>query len=104
VAFIRAEHLPPHVTFDIRKAIPFAPDLAVEVAAPGQHRPAMRKKALYYLAAGTRLVWLVWPSRQEVEVWQRGDTRPSRILGMADSLEGGSVLPGFTYPVAGLFA
>src|SRR5436305_1543911 len=34
VAFVRAEHLPPNVAFDEDKAVPYAPDLAVEVASP----------------------------------------------------------------------
>lgn len=103
VAFIRAEHLPPHVTFDVKRAIPFAPDLAVEVASPNQHRPTMRKKAHYYLAAGTQLVWIVWPGRREVDVWRSRDMRPAMILTPDDALDGERALPGFAYPVADLF-
>jgi Uma2 family endonuclease len=36
-AFIRAERLPPHVSFDTSKAVPFAPDLAAEIASPNQY-------------------------------------------------------------------
>ena len=103
VAFIRADRLPPHVAFDEDKAVPFAPDLAVEVASPNQYRPGMATKAKRYLAAGTRMVWIVWPKRRQVDVWRAGDVRPSTTLGITDTLDGLDVVPGFTYPVADLF-
>ena len=46
IAFVRAARLPPHVIFDEDKAVPFAPDLAVEVASPHQYKPAMASKAI----------------------------------------------------------
>jgi Uma2 family endonuclease len=103
-AFIRAERLPPHVSFDTSKAVPFAPDLAVEVASPNQYGRQMGAKARRYLRAGTRLVWIVWPRRRQVDVWRPGDQTPSQSLGLADSLDGLDVVPGFTYPLAKLFA
>lgn len=103
VGFVRAEHLPPHVAFDEDKAVPFAPDLAVEVASPNQYRPGMAAKAKRYLAAGTRMVWIVWPKRRQIDVWRAGDVRPSTTLGITDTLDGLDVVPGFTCPVADLF-
>ncbi len=103
VAFVRADRLPPHVTFDVQKAVPFAPDLAVEVASPNQYRPGMGAKAQRYLAAGTRLVWVLWPRWRQVDVWHPGDTQPAATLGMDDALDGEDVVPGFTWPVRQLF-
>lgn len=103
IGFIRAKHLPPHVIFDEDRAVPFAPDLAVEVASPSQYRPGMAKKARRYLAAGTQLVWIIWPKRRHIDVWRSGDQQPSQTLKAGDTLEGGTVLPGFSYPVADLF-
>jgi Uma2 family endonuclease len=103
VAFIRAERLPPHVSFDEDKAVPFAPDLAVAVASPSQYTSGMAQKAQRYLAAGTRLVWIVWPKRRQIDVWRSADTKPSQTLDGGDTLDG-DVLPGFTCPVAELFA
>lgn len=103
VGFMRAERVPPRSSPAYAKAWPGAPDLAVEVASPNQYRPAMRKKAQYYLTAGTRLVWVIWPRRQEVDLWHPGDQQP-RTLGIADTLDGEDVVPGFTYPVVNLFA
>lgn len=104
VAFVRADRLPPRGSPEFAKAWRLAPDLAVEVASPRQHRPAMAAKAQRYLRGGTRLVWVVWPSRKEVDVWRPGDTAPSATLRADDTLDGEGVIPGFTYPVADLFA
>jgi Uma2 family endonuclease len=103
VGFVEAAHLPPHVVFDEDRAVPFAPDLAVEVASPSQYRPAMARKAQRYLSAGTRLVWIVWPRRREVDVWRPGDMQPSQVLNEGKVLDGEGVVPGFTYPVSDLF-
>jgi Uma2 family endonuclease len=64
----------------------------------------MAKKAQRYLAGSTRLVWIVWPKRRQIDAWRPGDTKPSRTLDVGDTLDGGDVLPGFTCPVAELFA
>jgi len=64
----------------------------------------MATKAQRYLAAGTRLVWIVWPKRRQIDVWRPGDTKPSQTLGVGDTLAGGDVPAGFTCPVAELFA
>jgi Uma2 family endonuclease len=103
VAFVRAERVPPPTSPIYEKAWPLAPDLAVEVASPNQYRPAMARKAQRYLNAGTRLVWVVWPKRKEVDVWRPGDIKPSATLGVDDVLDGLDILPGFTYPVERLF-
>ncbi|HLY32633.1 MAG TPA: Uma2 family endonuclease, partial [Ktedonobacterales bacterium] len=43
-----------------------SPDLVAEVASPSQSRPEMNTKAQFYLDRGVRLVWVLWPNRQEV--------------------------------------
>lgn len=104
VGFIRCERLPPRDSPAYDKLAPVAPDLAVEVASPNQYRRGMGLKAQRYLAAGTLLVWIVWPKRREIDVWRSGDTRPSATLGINDALDGENVLDGFTYPVVDIFA
>ena len=103
VAFVRAERVPPPTSPIYEQAWPLAPGLAVEVASPNQFRPAMARKAQRYLNAVTRLVWVVWPKRKEVDVWRPGDSKPSATLGVDDALDGLDILPGFTYPVERLF-
>ncbi len=89
---------------DDAKPIPFAPDLAVEVASPEQSPDAMAAKTRKYLRAGTRVVWVAWPQSGHVDVWhQEVLTGPVRALTTSDSLDGEDVVPGFSYPVAELF-
>lgn len=87
---------------DRSRPIPFAPDLAVEVASPDQPAEAMAAKARIYLDGGTRLVWVVWPGRQEVDVWRR-DGSFTALTG-ADQLDGEDVVPGFSLLVNDVFA
>ncbi len=87
------------------RPIPFAPDLAVEVASPNQRRNEMAAKARVYLRGGTRLVWMIWPGRQQIDVWRQEQTSgPIATLGSGDLLDGEDIIPGFTYPVADVFA
>lgn len=103
IAFVRADRLPPRNSPEYRKALLLSPDLAVEVASPNDHRPGLNEKARRYLQFGTRLVWVIWPRQQRVDVWHPGDTTPT-ALGVEDTLDGEDVVPGFRYPVASLFA
>jgi|GEM_PF-66708 len=90
---------------DRTKPIPFAPDLAVEVASPEQRPGEMAAKARLYLSGGTRLVWVVWPASEHIDVWHQGHPGgPAATLNTADSLDGEDVVPGFALPVAAVFA
>ena len=90
---------------DEDKPLPFAPDLAVEVASPSQGAEAMAAKAQLYLSAGMRLVWIVWPHGSHIDVWRPSDPlRPLRVLTVSDMLDGEDVVPGFSYPAAEVFA
>jgi Uma2 family endonuclease len=104
VAFVRADCLPRRGSPVYSQAPHLAPDLVAEVVSPTQFRPEMAAKARLYLAAGVRLVWLIWLRYQQVDVWQSGSDQPVVTLGMGDALDGLDVLPGFTYPLADLFA
>lgn len=81
-----------------------APDLVAEVASPSQYRPEMNAKAQLYLERGVRLVWVLWPQRQEVDICRPDSPQsPVATLGIADSLNGFDILPGFACPLADLF-
>jgi len=82
--------------------IPQMPDLAVEVKPPDDTYKQMRAKAAYYTANGTKLVWLVYPEKQIVEVYQPGKA-DIQILVTSDTLSGGDVLPGFELKVSEIF-
>ncbi len=104
VSFVRAEHVPPSDSPEYDRAWHVVPDLVVEIASPNQYHPEMAAKARRYLAAGVRLVWVIWPRQRQVEVWRPGADQPMVTLGEADALDGLDVLPGFSYPVAALLA
>jgi Uma2 family endonuclease len=85
-----------------RGAVPMMPDLAVEIKSPNDTYAEIRRKAIYYIEQGTRLVWLVFPARLKIEVWS-AETDEIITLAVHDVLDGGSVLPGFSISVAEIF-
>jgi Uma2 family endonuclease len=96
-AFVSAERVPAH---DVPGFARLAPDLVAEVVSPGQARSRMEVKARLYIASGVRLVWVVWPETQTVDVWRETGTTS---LSEGDTLDGGDVLPGLAIPVRDLF-
>lgn len=99
VAFVSKERLP-------EGGIPEgfgdgAPDLAVEVVSPSNSASDLQQKALDYLDAGGRIVWLVDPAKETATVLRsRSDIA---ILQGNDALEGGDVIPGLRIPLTELF-
>lgn len=79
-----------------------APDLAIEIASPSQYRPEMVKKTRQYLTHGVRMVWLIWPNAQVVEVWLPDQETPTFLTAYL-TIDGGDVLPGFICPVQRIF-
>jgi Uma2 family endonuclease len=100
VAMVRAERVPTGKGVD--GWLDGAPDVVVEVAGDSQTISEMTKKALEYLAAGAKMVWVVDAEPQRVVLF----TPPNhvKILGSDDTLDGGDVLPGFSCKVADMFA
>ena len=79
-----------------------APDLIVEVLSPSDRWSQVMNKLREYFDIGVRLVWVAdteaeivyaYRSETEIESYEKGDDLP-----------GEEVLPGFTVPVAELFA
>jgi Uma2 family endonuclease len=104
VSYVAAGRAPTPGSPEDKRAWRLAPDLAIEIASPDQYCPEMANKARLYLRAGTRLVWVVYPRWQQVEVWLPGASeQPSQVLRTADSLDGREVLPGFSFPIVRLF-
>lgn len=79
-----------------------APDLAIEIVSQDKTIVQLTAKAREYLRAGTLLVWVVDPPTRTVRVHQPR-RRVVTLPGDA-TLDGGVVLPGFTLPLAQLFA
>ena len=79
----------------------FAPDLAVEVVSPNDRPGELLAKVGQLLDAGSKLVWVVDPSRAHAVVYR--ETGDVSIVGAAGSLDGETVLPGFSCPLADVF-
>ena len=99
VAFVRRERIP-------ASGLPAtfwkgAPDLAVEVTSPGDTRREVADKVASWLAAGTRLVWVVDVRRATVTIHEPDGT-PRRLAG-SDALDGEPLFPGFRLPVTDIF-
>jgi len=79
-----------------------APDLAVEVLSRTNTPGEMRRKREEYFKAGVAMVWIIDPDERRATVF----TSPtdSAEYREQDVLDGGSVLPGFSFPLADLFA
>ena len=102
LAFISHERAPKPFP---RKFVPAMPDLAVEIQSPSNTMPELRDKAQLYLDLGSKLVWLVLPDEQSVEVCRHDETGElaREVLGPDDTLSGGGVLPGFSLEVRRVF-
>ncbi len=100
VAFVRADRVPPP---DQQQGwTPLAPDFVAEVLSPSNTAQQTNERVLLYLSVGVRLVWIVDPRHETVTVhWP---DRTARIFVVGETLDGGDVLPGFTLPVADVFA
>ena len=100
VSYVRADRIP-------ASGVPegfwmVAPDLAVEIVSPSETADEVREKVRDYLAAGTPLVWTIYPRTSEV-VAHTADGL-ARTYRREDVLEAPDVLPGFSCRVAELFA
>jgi Uma2 family endonuclease len=79
-----------------------APDLVVESVSPNDTYEEIEVKVMEYLRAGVRLVWVISPEAKTVVV--RRPDKTAAALDVTDTLSGESVIPGFSCPVADLFA
>ena len=97
VAFVATAQL----TGDKTKGFSIPPDLAIEVVSPSDVQSRVAEKALAYLNAGTRLVWVLEPVTRTVTVYR--SEIDIETLTREDTLTGEDVVPGFTCPVSHLF-
>jgi Uma2 family endonuclease len=98
VAFVTSEHAK-NLDLD-RSPLDGAPALAVEVVSPSNTAQDMAKKTQQYLRAGSRLVWIVYPSLRMVEIHSSSATSQVRE---PDLLKAEDVLLGFSLSLAYIF-
>jgi Uma2 family endonuclease len=101
VAYISKERLPRTP----QRESPVPPDLAVEVISPTDNIKHVQMKARRYLEYGTKLVWIIYPDDEWVDVCALSDdgSLNIRTLTTEDTLTGGDVLPDFEVKVIEIF-
>ncbi len=99
VAIVRAERVP--TGKGAEGWLEGAPDVAVEIMGDAQPPSALSKKALEYLAAGAKAVWVVDPEAESVMIYTPPDH--VRVLSKDERIDGGDALPGFGCRVGELF-
>ncbi|HEX5708999.1 MAG TPA: Uma2 family endonuclease [Pyrinomonadaceae bacterium] len=86
---------------NLDKFFPLAPDLAVEVLSPSNTAAEMKRKVDFYFAAGTHVVWIVDPEQKTVRTYFTAEE--SLVVGEGAVIDGGDILPGFSYEIDKLF-
>lgn len=97
IAFVSTERL----SDDKLKGFSVAPDLAVEIVSPSDRHYDVNEKALAYLKAETRLVWVIEPIVKSVTVFR--SEVDFTLLNYEDTLTGEDVIEGFSCAVTELF-
>jgi Uma2 family endonuclease len=75
--------------------------LAIEIKSPDDSNKQMRATADFYLKNGCKMVWLVFPEKQFVEVHLPDGNYETYTQG--DTVSGGEILPNFSISVAEIF-
>lgn len=101
VVFVSYAHLPGKV-LPPEKVPTLTVDLAVEVLSESNTTAEIAQKLRELFQSGTRLAWVVDPPTRTVAVYH-GPGEPTRVLRESESLDGESVMPGFSLPIAALF-
>ena len=99
VAFVPKERLK---EVDLKQWLPFPPDLAVEVVSEYDRASDVKRKNNEYMLNGTKLLWVVYPDEQEIEVHQPNQNVIT--LTADDTLTGKNILPNFSVPVRTIFS
>jgi Uma2 family endonuclease len=77
------------------------PELVIEVISPTDWGEDIIEKIEEYFDAGVQLVWVVYPRRRLIHVYE--SLTQIRVLRHTDVLDGGKVLPDFRLPLTDLF-
>ena len=99
VAYISAERM--SLGVDVPGYSEIVPDLVVEVVSPSDTQQEVNEKVRMWLSYGVRLVWAMYPSMRTVNV--HTGSGASSTLTEDGVLDGGDVLPGFSWNVGDIF-
>lgn len=100
----------PDVSFTQKARLPnplpqvggWCPDLCVEILSPDNTVAEMKQKRVEYFRSGCGLVWEFDVETRTVKVYS--DVEVFHTLSESDTVDGGSVIPGFTLPLTQLFS
>ncbi len=99
ISFVKQERLPAR----FRSYPNIAPDLAIEVASPGDKDYEIEAKIIEYQQAGVSLIWMIHPVSRRVDVYRQiSGLRPQFYMG-ADELDGEDIIPGFKLNIGAIF-
>jgi len=98
VAFVQVSRIPADLPEGF---FPGPPDLAVEVVSPSDRASEVLAKVQDWLEAGCAVVWVVDPETRRIFVYQGVEVS---VVKESGALAGGDLLPGFSLPVAEIFA
>lgn len=101
IAFVSRDRWPIEKKVERNNAWDVVPDLAVEIVSPTNSADEVMEKLEEYFAAGSKLVWVVYPITKKIYVYDSPDK--VRILKPGNELDGGAILPGFRLPIDRLF-
>jgi Uma2 family endonuclease len=103
VGFVIAARIPQDMP---SRYFPGAPDLAVEVISPSERPSEIRAKIEKYMLHGTRLLWIVYPEDQKVDVYRPGEGSKANVefVAIEGTLDGGDVLTDFKLPLREVFS
>ena len=77
--------------------VAIVPDFVVEIVSPSNRGPELLDKVQRYLAAGTKLIWVINARRRQVTIY-RPHSDPE-IRHDPELLHGENVMPGFTFNI-----
>lgn len=81
--------------------VELCPDLAVEVISPRNFAYQVQEKIRLYIEAGVRLIWVVYPNTEQVQVYDA--TGFVAELEKDELIAGGDAVPGFSARVSDFF-
>jgi Uma2 family endonuclease len=99
LSFVSRDRLPQRID----QNADFSPDLIVEVLSKGDDVSEIDKKILQYQRSGVRLIWVIHPVIQAVDVYRLKDGLKLQRLLIEDELEGEDVVPEFRLKISRLF-
>jgi Uma2 family endonuclease len=101
VSFFVTDRIPKFIRGEEIPLLSTPPDIVVEILSPGQTIGELRIKLRHSLKHGSKLGWLIHPTREEIRVLR--PRQKAELLKAGDVLSGEGVLPGFSLPVEEIF-